>query len=179
MAEVKRIRLLNDQTIGDEASSSVDGLGFQAYAHVLSEVAIGAPGPFTVGIFGEWGTGKTSLLRLIEDNLGKRENVITVWFNAWRYEGDEQPIVPLIATIIRALETNQAFLSKLNDGGRSFLRGLRAVAYGFSAKSTIKVCGDRSFIHSQRYDQSCTIGIFRPIVRPKHLFQCVSVAVGH
>jgi predicted KAP-like P-loop ATPase len=42
---------------------------------------------FAVGIFGNWGTGKTSLMKMIEENLDKT-NTLTVWFEAWRYDRD-------------------------------------------------------------------------------------------
>jgi hypothetical protein len=133
------LRLLNDQPLGEGTPIAADGLGFQAYAQVLGTIALRTPGPFTVGVFGERGTGKTSLLRLIEDFLSTRRNVITVWFDAWRFESEEQPIVPLVATIVRAIEQNDDFSASLGDQGADFLRALRAVAYGFGAESKARV----------------------------------------
>jgi len=156
--EVEELALLSDQPIGEGTSTAADGLGFKMYSRVLAETAIQTPGPFTVGVFGEWGTGKTSLMRLVEDHLSTRKNVITVWFNAWRFESEEQPIVPLVATIVREIERNKDFLATLTDHGRSFLRGLRAVAYGFSAKSTVKVSGfaeiEASFVAKDMIERS-------------------------
>ncbi len=57
------ISLLTDQAVGDDGAERVDGLGFNAYAEVLARAAVGTRGPFTIGVFGEWGTGKTSLMR--------------------------------------------------------------------------------------------------------------------
>ena len=156
--DTRPLALLSDQPIGEGTSTGADGLGFKMYSQVLAEVAIQTPGPFTVGVFGEWGTGKTSLMRLVEDYLSPKKNVITVWFNAWRFESEEQPIVPLVATIIREIERNKDFLAKLSDQGRGFLRGLRAVAYGFSAKSKVKVAGfaeiEASFVAKDMIDRS-------------------------
>lgn len=45
---------------------------------------------FTIGIYGEWGTGKTTLMRQIEDKLQEEQTVITIWFSAWRYAREEQ-----------------------------------------------------------------------------------------
>lgn len=152
------LALLSDQPIGEGSLSTVDGLGFENYAQVLGDVAVQTPGPFTVGVLGEWGTGKTSLLRLVERHLTSRENIIAIWFNAWRYDGEEQPIVPLVATIIREIERNKKFYSKLADNARGFLHKLRAVAYGFSAKSAVKVPGfaeiEASFVAKDMIDRS-------------------------
>ena len=158
VVQAQPLALLNDQPVGEGTPSSADGLGFSEYARVLAEVALQTPGPFTIGIFGDWGTGKTSLLRLTEEHLSEKKNVITVWFNAWRFEGEEQPIVPLVATIVGEIERNKDFLSRLADGGESLLRGLRAVAYGFSAKSKVKIPGfaeiEAAFVAKDMIDRS-------------------------
>jgi hypothetical protein len=134
-------RLLTDEALGEGNDPSLDGLGFATYSRVLGQAALETPGPLTIGVFGEWGTGKTSLMRMIQDHLAKENNVVTVWFNAWRYEKEEHPIVPLVATIVREMERNQTTLRKLKDQGAALIRALRAVAYGFSAKSKVKVPG--------------------------------------
>jgi predicted KAP-like P-loop ATPase len=136
--------LLNDQALGEGDASAQDGLGFDVYAKVLADAALGTPGPFTIGVFGEWGTGKTSLLRMIKRHLdegAQKENIVTVWFNAWRYEQEQHPIVPLVGTILHELERKQTFLDSLKDNARKLTRALRAIAYGFSAKTSLKIPG--------------------------------------
>lgn len=151
------LTLLTDEALGEGNAPDLDGLGFSTYSKVLGDSAIGTPGPFTIGVFGEWGTGKTSLMRLIQSYLDSRDDVITVWFNAWRYEREEHPIVPLVATIVRELERNRSFLAKLAEGGRQLIKALRAVAYGFSAKSKVKVPGfaevEASFVAKDMIDR--------------------------
>ncbi|MCP4685176.1 MAG: hypothetical protein GY867_06960 [bacterium] len=152
------LRLLSDQPIVEGPPSESDGLGFREYAQVLGEAGIQTPGPFTVGIFGEWGTGKTSLLRIVEEYLRPAPNVITVWFNAWRYESEDQPIVPLVATIVKEIERNRTFCDRMADEGKALLRGLRAVAYGFSANSKLKIPGfaeiEASFVAKDMIDHA-------------------------
>jgi predicted KAP-like P-loop ATPase len=152
-----QLPLLKDQALGEGTDETLDGLGFATYARVLADAAAFTPGPFTIGIFGEWGTGKTSLMRLIESNLKGREDIITVWFNAWRYEQEEHPIVPLVGTIVRALQQRKDFLNHLKDGGQSLLKALRAIAYGFSSKSKVKIPGfaeiEASFVARDMIDR--------------------------
>jgi hypothetical protein len=151
------LQLLTDQALGEGTSESLDGLGFGTYAKVLADAAVGNPGPFTIGIFGEWGSGKTSLMRMVESTLSNEEHVVTVWFNAWRFEKEEHPIVPLVATIVRELEQHKSFVDHLADHGKSLIKALRAVAYGFSAKSKVKVPGfaeiEASFVAKEMIDR--------------------------
>lgn len=155
---MEKLNLLNDQALCEDDPKYTDGLGFETYARVLAGTAAGTNGPFTIGIFGEWGTGKTSLMRLIETMFSENDNIITVWFNAWRYEQEEHPIVPLVGTIVKELEKHKSFLAKIKDGGHSLLKALRAVAYGFSAKSKVKIPGfaeiEASFVAKDMIDRS-------------------------
>jgi hypothetical protein len=153
-----KLRLIADQALGEAAQSHhSDGLGFDAYARVLAQAALDTPGPFTIGVFGEWGTGKTSLMHLIQAALADEPNVVTVWFNAWRYEKEEHPIVPLVATIVRELESYRPLSKKLRNSTTTLVRALRAVAYGFSAKSTVRIPGfaevEASFVAKDMIDR--------------------------
>jgi HEAT repeat protein len=50
-----------------------------------------ATSPLTIGIHGRWGSGKTSLMRMLEKRFEDDGNVKTIWFNAWAH-GREEPI---------------------------------------------------------------------------------------
>ncbi len=72
----------------DDNPTTDDKLEFTSMAEVIEEVLLGTTPPFTIGIFGEWGSGKTSLMKMIEKHL-RDKKVKTVWFNAWKYDGKE------------------------------------------------------------------------------------------
>ncbi len=126
---MKPLTLLPDHEI---KSVKEDGLGFAMYADVLSRAIFGTKGPFTIGIFGGWGTGKTSLLNMLREKVEAEENAITVWFNAWQYEREQEPIVPLIATIIHAVENDKRVLDKLREKGSVFLKTMHLIARSIS-----------------------------------------------
>jgi len=91
--------LLQDSPLGeDDLNFEADSLGFKTYADVLSGMLFSTPGPFTLGVLGDWGTGKTSLMRFIKRMLDdrKRESETgdqfhTIWVNAWRFENEQHP----------------------------------------------------------------------------------------
>ena len=77
------------------AVAEEDRFSFGDYAEALSQIVRTGSTPITVGIFGPWGSGKTSLMRLISYHLrGQRDTDArqprVMWFNAWQYERDER-----------------------------------------------------------------------------------------
>jgi len=86
--------MVSDAEILDRSD---DRLDFQKYANGLVKIILRCDTPFTLGLYGSWGVGKTSLLRLIEKGLaGSAE---TVWFDAWRYAGSTDIRAALIHAI--------------------------------------------------------------------------------
>lgn len=87
--------------VDDPAQSPV--LGFGDYADAFAEIVRGSPPRFAIGIFGGWGSGKTTLMRAICSRIEGYDDVIPVWFNAWRYEREEQLIIPLLDVLRETL----------------------------------------------------------------------------
>lgn len=79
-------------------------LGFREYADAFAEIVCGSPPRFAVGIFGSWGSGKTTLMKAIQARIEGRDDVIPVWFNAWRYEREQELVVPLLDVLREALQ---------------------------------------------------------------------------
>lgn len=136
-----------------------DGLDRDALVEILTDSAIFTPDTLTVGIYGDWGSGKTSMMRLMEqhvikatraDDEGEQHRVaVPVWFNAWQFEREEHLIIPLIATVYKELariieedeknpSLSEKLSGKLKEGGRDLLTALRATAYAFSGKVSVK-----------------------------------------
>jgi|GEM_PF-5700276 len=61
-----------------------DTFGHKHIADAVVKSILTTKPPFTIGIFGGWGTGKSSLLEIIKTGLDK-ENITTVTIDAWRY----------------------------------------------------------------------------------------------
>ena len=78
-------------------------LGFDQYAQAFAGIIRESEPRFAIGVFGNWGSGKTTLMRAIERELAADPEVITLWFNAWRYEREEHLIVPMLDTLREAL----------------------------------------------------------------------------
>lgn len=83
--------------------SDAPRLGFAEYAQSFTEIIANSPPHFAIGIFGDWGSGKTTLMRAIETRVSRSDDMLPVWFNAWRYEREEHLVVPLLDNLRESL----------------------------------------------------------------------------
>ena len=106
-----------------------DWLGYSAYADALWSRVVraldkdkaGKPlgdDPLVIGIFGEWGAGKSHLLKLVQaraenalkQQIAARESdpgfslTVPVWFQPWKYEHEEHLHVPMVIHVLNALK---------------------------------------------------------------------------
>lgn len=77
-------------------------------------------------------------MRLIYSKLGEEENIFPVWFNAWRYEREKHPIIPLIATILCEIN-NQSRNGGFDEFSKDFKDALKAILFGLTIESEIDV----------------------------------------
>ncbi|MFX6850072.1 P-loop NTPase fold protein, partial [Acinetobacter baumannii] len=74
--------------------------------------------PISIGVFGSWGTGKSTILNLIEQKLQaeKKEDYILIKFDAWLYQGFDDARAALIEVvtleIAKLVEDNKTLLDK-------------------------------------------------------------------
>lgn len=76
---------LTDRAITSEDD---DEFGHKEYADSLERILRNADPPWHIGIFGEWGSGKTSIIRMLFDRLRNKkefEDTIFVEFDAWSH----------------------------------------------------------------------------------------------
>lgn len=141
----KPIQLISDLAVAESSDSRPDALEFSAYANVIARIAKGTRGPFTIGVFGEWGMGKTSLMRLIEREVEathtKDSMIIPVWFNAWMFERVEYPVIPLIKSIVETLKERETALDKLGYSSEALIDTLEALITAFKLKGKLSLPG--------------------------------------
>ena len=90
MADYKPIRI-----IGDNAEKDNVAFGFDAYSKTIAELIANKENrtPLVIGIYGSWGTGKTTFMEnisvLIENEECKDPDTFrkckTSWLPAWKY----------------------------------------------------------------------------------------------
>ena len=97
-------RVATSTPLLDDQPSDKDLLHFDQFVDALDAVICNpeAKTPFIVGVFGRWGTGKTTLMRMLEARLQKHERT-TVWFGAWLYNQEKDIWAALLQAMASTL----------------------------------------------------------------------------
>ena len=106
--------------------------GFEKYSETLVSTILGADTPLCIGIFGSWGTGKTSLMKMVYSRLDNSEysdQIIPVWFNAWRFENEPHLILALLNVMRETVASrNKPFADYLKTFLKAVLAGIEVNA---------------------------------------------------
>ncbi|TCP97256.1 putative KAP-like P-loop ATPase [Cricetibacter osteomyelitidis] len=99
-----------------DTESKEDYLNFGEVSQIVTEILeTEAMLPVSIGIFGNWGAGKSSLLNLIEQQI-KPDEWIIIKFDAWLYQGFDDARAALLEAIashlIQAAKDEETVLQK-------------------------------------------------------------------
>ncbi len=93
------VRLVSDVAI-DDPDPKHELLRFKRYVVPIVGILTNpqAETPFTIGIFGDWGSGKSTVLKLVERGLndGYADRFLCIQFNAWLHRKEPNLLVPLL-----------------------------------------------------------------------------------
>ena len=91
-----------------------DLLGYQVHADLLKKIILNdAMLPISIGVFGNWGSGKSSLMLLLQQSLQEWEKsqqneqhsiILQVYFNSWQFESYDSTKLTMIESILEALD---------------------------------------------------------------------------
>jgi len=125
--------------IVDEAVAKRDGvdhLKISPYKNALVEFIKNTQTPITIGIQGDWGSGKTSLLNQIWNDLDpvnkddiEDNNILQIWINSWEHSllrSPEESLIKIINEIIKELlraDSSKSTAEKITNGVNSLMKG--------------------------------------------------------
>lgn len=103
--------------------TKVDLLNNEAIAKTIINLLTERPDrPVTIGVHGDWGAGKSSVLEMIDAALDGRDDVLCLKFNGWRFQGFEDAKIALIEGIVTGLIEKRSLATKAGDAVKEVLR---------------------------------------------------------
>src|SRR5580698_8894758 len=96
--------------------TKVDLLNNEAIAKTIVTLLRERPEhPVTIGVHGDWGAGKSSVLEMVEASLSGEDKVLCLKFNGWRFQGFEDAKIALIEGIVTELLKKRPTLTKTSS----------------------------------------------------------------
>lgn len=104
-----------------DSETELDFLDFDYLIHILKDIISDeALLPSSVGVYGDWGSGKSSLIRMSMKSFESDEGTVCLVFNGWLFEGYEDAKTALMGSILDAIQKQ----TKLTAKAKKCLAGL-------------------------------------------------------
>ena len=121
---------------------------FSSLGVTISKIIKDSTPHFTVGIYGEWGTGKTTLMNAIEKNLNtegvlkNEQKILPVWYNAWQYDREENlATISLMKTVAYEMSGHEKF----DPVSKIILKGLTIVGKNITQNLIQELISQKGF----------------------------------
>ena len=119
-----------------DSEADIDFLNFNYLAEQVVEISKDEKlSPATIGVYGDWGSGKSTLMKMVKKSLDADKNTLTVEFNGWLFEGYEDAKTALCGTILDEMRTHETLFAKGKekikallkkvDGGKLLSKGVK------------------------------------------------------
>jgi len=130
-----------------DSESEFDYINFRETAEIISDLVSNPElRPVSVGVFGGWGSGKSTLIKLSRANLEDNDGYITVDFDAWLYQGFDDARSALLEAVSTKLLSVAEENDTAIDKGKSLLKRINKLrALGLLAEGGALLMGAPTF----------------------------------
>lgn len=89
----------------NDNETAVDLLQYEPIARcVVSLIERTQDAPITIGVHGDWGAGKSSVLKMVEIAMAGNSKIVCIRFNGWTFQGFEDAKVAILQSIVGEIE---------------------------------------------------------------------------
>lgn len=99
-----------------DSETKSDYLNFDYLIDAVESIAMDSKlTPSTIGVYGDWGSGKSSLMQMVEEKIKTehKDDTCCIRFNGWLFEGYEDAKTAFCGSILDALRANKTIPSKV------------------------------------------------------------------
>lgn len=134
--------IVSDIVLIPDQETVVDFLNYEAIAKtVVALLKENREHALTVGIHGDWGAGKSSVLKMVEAGMRDDQKVACLWFNGWTFQGFDDAKTVLIEVIVSELIRQRSAYGKVKEKGLKLLKRINVMKlarYGVGLALSLK-----------------------------------------
>lgn len=141
-----------------DSETNIDYLSFDYLVKAVEDIVMDDTlTPSTIGVYGDWGSGKSSLMQMVEKALVEKykKEVVCIHFNGWLFEGYEDAKTAFCGTILEELRKHKTIPSKVKGQITSLLKkidGKKILMKGGSIALDVLLTGGISSLASLTVD---------------------------
>lgn len=126
-----------------DTETADDLLGFQVHVDLIRSVVTNPRMlPTTIGVFGDWGGGKTSIMKMLVRDLEAEQwpdesaekdalkKVAVIYVNTWLFEGYDDAKSALLSSILVAISEHKRLDQKVKDKAKELLKSVDWMRFG-------------------------------------------------
>lgn len=99
-----------------DSETNIDLLDFDYLIGVTKDIITNDElSPSSIGVYGDWGSGKSSLIEMTLSELSKNKDYLCLKFNGWLFEGYEDAKTALIGTILDEINAKKTPAGKAKE----------------------------------------------------------------
>lgn len=103
--------------------TAVDLLYYEAIAQtIVSLIRESNDTPMSIGIHGDWGAGKSSVLLMTERAFNSESDILCLRFNGWQFQGFEDAKAALLEKIVIELRDARPGIEKVKEKAKDLLK---------------------------------------------------------
>jgi len=100
-----------------------DLLGFTIHSDLLRSIVTNQDMlPVTVGLFGDWGGGKSSILKILQRDFAQDKEFAVIYFNSWVFEGYEDAKAAILSSLLQELQDHRDLKNVIGDEAKALLK---------------------------------------------------------
>ncbi len=88
--------------------------------------------PCSIGIYGDWGSGKSSLMRMVEKQYEQQDDTLVIKFNGWLFEGYEDAKTVLMGRIVDEIIAKRSLGQKAIKAAAKLLKRIDILKAGMA-----------------------------------------------
>jgi len=118
----------------NDCETNSDFIDYQHYVNAVVKIINNEELlPCSIGVFGDWGSGKSSLMKMVEEKYKGQNDTLVIKFNGWLFEGYDDTKTVLMGSIVDEIIRKRTLSEKAIKLGAKILKKIDVIKVSSTA----------------------------------------------